>query len=41
MLEGSYYGMRTFDQDLSEKVRSGEIEEHAALAYATNPRTSS
>ncbi len=38
MIEGGYYGMRTFDQDLTNKVRDGEIEEHVALAYATNPQ---
>ena len=38
MVEGGYYGMRTFDQDLSDKVRDGEIEQQAALAYATNPQ---
>jgi twitching motility protein PilT len=36
MVEGSYYGMQTFDQDLAEKVRSSAIDEKTALAYATN-----
>ena len=38
MLEGSYYGMRTFDQDLNDKVRGGSVSEKTALAYATNPQ---
>ncbi|MEA2492515.1 MAG: twitching motility protein PilT [Thermoleophilaceae bacterium] len=38
MVEGSYYGMRTFDQDLTEKVKDGVIDEKTALAYATNPQ---
>src|SRR5438067_5006337 len=38
MLEGSYYGMRTFDQDLTEKVQAGLIEEQTAFAYAINPQ---
>jgi twitching motility protein PilT len=36
MVEGSYYGMQTFDQDLAEKVRAAVIDEKTALAYATN-----
>jgi twitching motility protein PilT len=36
MVEGSYYGMGTFDQDLVEKVRAGTVPEKTALAYATN-----
>jgi twitching motility protein PilT len=38
MLEGSYYGMQTFDQDLTEKVKSGAIDEKTAFAYAVNPQ---
>jgi len=38
MIEGSYYGMQLFDQDLAEKVRSGVIDEHAALGLAMNPQ---
>ena len=38
MIEGSYYGMRTFDQDLTEKVKSGVLDEKVALTYATNPQ---
>src|SRR3954463_1391593 len=38
MIEGSYYGMRTFDQDLTEKVKAGTIDEKTAFAYATNPQ---
>jgi twitching motility protein PilT len=34
--EGDYYGMRTFDQDLIDKVRGGEVTEEDAVAYATN-----
>jgi twitching motility protein PilT len=36
MIEGSYYGMRTFDQDLKEKVKGGTIDEKTAFAYAIN-----
>jgi twitching motility protein PilT len=36
MVEGGYYGMQTFDQDLSQKVKDGVIDETTALAYATN-----
>ena len=36
MVEGSYYGMRTFDQDLTDKVREGVIDEKTAFAYAVN-----
>src|SRR4051794_15062967 len=36
MVEGSYYGMRTFDQDLVEKVRSGEVPEKTGFSYAVN-----
>src|SRR4051794_38814714 len=36
MIEGSYYGMRTFDQDLTEKVKANVIEEEVGLRYATN-----
>jgi twitching motility protein PilT len=38
MLEGAYYGMCTFDQDLTEKVHAGIIDEKTGLAYATNPQ---
>jgi twitching motility protein PilT len=38
MVEGSYYGMRTFDQDLKEKVKDGTIDEKTAFAYAMNPQ---
>jgi twitching motility protein PilU len=38
MVEGSYYGMRTFDQDLTDKVKAGLIDEKTAFAYATNPQ---
>ena len=34
--EGEYYGMRTFDQDLIDKVRSGEVTLADASAYATD-----
>jgi twitching motility protein PilT len=36
MVEGGYYGMQTFDQDLNQKVKDGVIDEKTALAYATN-----
>jgi twitching motility protein PilT len=36
MFEGAYYGMATFDQDLSQKVKDGVVDEKTALAYATN-----
>ena len=36
MVEGSYYGMQTFDQDLTHKVKDGVIDEKTGLAYATN-----
>ncbi len=36
MIEGGYYGMKTFDQDLCEKVGDGVIDEKTGLAYATN-----
>jgi twitching motility protein PilT len=36
MLEGSYYGMQLFDQDLVEKVRAGVIDEQTALGLAIN-----
>jgi twitching motility protein PilT len=38
MLDGSYYGMQTFDQDLVEKVRAGVVDEQTALGYAINPQ---
>jgi twitching motility protein PilT len=38
MVEGSYYGMRTFDQDLKDKVKAGTIDEKTAFAYAINPQ---
>jgi twitching motility protein PilT len=34
--EGDYYGMRTFDQDLIDKVRSGVVTMEDAMTYATN-----
>jgi twitching motility protein PilT len=34
--EGDFYGMRTFDQCLIEKVHSGAVAEADALQYATN-----
>ena len=36
MVEGGYYGMKTFDQDLCDKVKDGSTDEKTALAYATN-----
>ena len=38
MIEGSYYGMRTFDQDLTDKVKEGTIDEKTGFAYAMNPQ---
>src|SRR4051794_27344012 len=38
MVEGSYYGMCTFDQDLTRKVQEGVIEEKTGHAYAVNPQ---
>ena len=38
MVEGSYYGMQTFDQDLTNKVKEGLIDEKTGFAYATNPQ---
>jgi twitching motility protein PilT len=38
MIEGSYYGMLTFDQDLRQKVQAGTIDEKTAFAYAINPQ---
>ena len=38
MLEGSYYGMRTFDQDLAEKLQAEILDEQTAGAYAINPQ---
>jgi twitching motility protein PilT len=38
MVEGSYYGMETFDQDLTRKVKDGVIDEKTGLAYATSPQ---
>ena len=35
--EGEYYGMQTFDQDLMEKVREGQVDREEAVAYAVNP----
>jgi twitching motility protein PilT len=35
--EGDYYGMRSFDQCLVEKVRSNTVSVDDALAYATHP----
>ena len=37
MVEGSYYGMKTFDQDLRIKAEEGTIDETTAYAYAVNP----
>ena len=37
MAEGSYYGMRLFDQDLADKVRAGTLDEEAALRLAISP----
>ena len=34
--EGDFYGMRTFDQDLLEQVRTGYVDRGDALATATN-----
>lgn len=36
MIEGSYDGMCTFDQDLAQKVKSGVIDEKTAMGYAVN-----
>ena len=38
MVEGSYYGMCTFDQDLTRKVQEGVIDEKTGHAYAINPQ---
>ena len=38
MVEGSYYGMGTFDQDLRQKVQDGTIDRKTAFAYAINPQ---
>lgn len=35
--DGAYDGMRTFDQDLVQLVRSGYVSDDDALAVATNP----
>jgi twitching motility protein PilT len=35
--EGEYYGMSTFDQNLVEKVKSGEVTVADATTYASNP----
>jgi len=35
--EGSYYGMRTFDQALYDRVINGEVELEEALHWATRP----
>jgi twitching motility protein PilT len=35
--EGDYYGMRSFDQCLLEKVREGEIARAEAVAFASDP----
>jgi hypothetical protein len=35
--EGSYYGMRTFDQALLEHVQNGRVSMETALKYATHP----
>jgi twitching motility protein PilT len=34
--EGEYYGMKTFDQDLMDQVRSGRVTMEDAIAYASN-----
>ena len=38
MMEGSYYGMQTFDQDLARKVREDVIDEHTARSFAVSPQ---
>src|SRR4051794_2245969 len=38
MVEGSYYGMQSFDQDLTAKVKDKTIDEKTGLAYAVNPQ---
>ncbi len=35
--EGEYYGMRTFDQALLEKVAAGQVDEQVAMDYASSP----
>lgn len=35
--EGSYYGMRSFDQDLLEHVQAGRVSEEVALQAASRP----
>jgi twitching motility protein PilT len=35
--EGSYYGMRTFDQSLLSYVLEGRVSEEVALSYASSP----
>ena len=35
--EGSYYGMRTFDQDLLEHVQAGHVSPDVAMAAASRP----
>ena len=37
IFEGDYYGMRTFDQDLLEHVKSGRVSQGDAVALASNP----
>jgi len=38
MMEGSYYGMQTFDQDLARLVRDGLVDEHTARSFAVSPQ---
>ena len=38
MMEGSYYGMQTFDQDLARLVRDGIIDEQVARSFAVSPQ---
>jgi twitching motility protein PilT len=35
--EGDYYSMRTFDQDLMEHVRAGQVSAEDAIAWAMSP----
>ena len=38
MMEGSYYGMQTFDQDLARLVRDGIVDEQTARSFAVSPQ---
>ena len=38
MMEGSYYGMQTFDQDLARLVRDGLVDEQTARSFAVSPQ---